>query len=121
MRVLSRSSWIRPVTDEAQLRLLPPFVARLDETVPSFPETNVTPGPQTHFASAATHAGMNYDDRNREVFQYLQGLWLYRAGRRRQGRVRARHCRGSGRHALADGRPEGLLRCGARRPWRQGG
>src|SRR5258706_11398139 len=62
-----------------------------------------------------------HDYRNREILQHLQGLWLHRAGRRRQGRVRARHGRRSCRHALAERRPEGLVRHRARRARRQGG
>src|SRR5579863_7309988 len=59
-------------------------------------------------------------NRNSEVLQYCKRLWFYRAGRRRQGRVRSRVCGGSSGHALALGRPAGVVRHPAGCPWFQG-
>jgi len=45
-----------------------------------------------------------------KFFNTKKGLWVYRAERRQQGRVRAHQRGGARRHAHPGGRPEGQLR-----------
>src|SRR5262245_43187737 len=96
----------------------------------TLPFCGVQPGPQklddrsrdagviefTQTQCQGGHDGHRY----REVFQYSKRLWIHRAERRQQGRVRA-HQRGRARrHAHAGRRPEGsydiVTLSGARRP-----
>src|SRR6202012_1606422 len=71
---------ISPVTDEAHCRRNPPRLPCApgrDSQLPSLRPTKPPPGPAFRRPGNQCRK-YQYDDRNREVFQYLQGLRLYR-------------------------------------------